>query len=576
MALVKFLRGKQADLPASKVDGRIYIATDERAMYVDYAKTEGGTTTVDRLRIGDFREYANMTAIRALDRTNLSTTALYYAVQENILAKWDGTSWVQINAQKSITSLITSITEAVSVSNNDTATISMQFRTNGVSPWGTDPSHVLHSADATWLRLSASGTTLTLTPRKTNTQTDLSVAANGTITIADMEVGTAPDGTAVSSQLKSSTIRLLSGTGVTVTGDATNKTITITADNSLKQSFGADGKLTTTLVTNTIDKSTVSVTPKVKLYSYDTNGDAVVTEKAILPGASTATDMLFYNGTLQLPVYTTAQTDALIEKQLRGVNAMTFKGTVGTAATGISPTVTSLPIAGSQVKIGDTYKVVTQRTYYTTSSTTSGAQAARVGDMFIATSTDGTEDANGYIEASKIKWEYIPSGDDDVQTFKMDATNTVIKLVDKNSMQTGPSITIGTGLTGSLSANTNSGTLTISHSTITTTNTTDTEVKVGTSQDTNSTGSLTAITGLTISNGHITAYKTGKITITDTNLTKITQKASVTNNEATLTAVGTRPNGMDIAAVGLKVKSSTINFSMSSSDLVADIEWEDF
>lgn len=574
MALVKFLRGKQADLPASKVDGRIYVATDERALYVDYTKTEGSTSTVERLRIGDFREYANMAAIRAIPQTNLSTTALYYAQQENILAKWDGTSWVQINAQKSITSLITSITENVSVANNDTATIAMQFRTSGVNPWGTDPSHIIKSADKTWLHLSSSGTTLTLTPRKTNTQTDLSVAANGTITFKDMEVGTAADGTAVNAELKTSSVRLIAGGGVAVTGNATDKTITITADNSLKQSFGADGKLTTTLVTNTIDKSSVNVTPQVKLFAT-IDGVQTVTDKATLPGASSPSDMLFYNGVLQLPVYTTAQTDQLIERQLRDVNAMTFKGTVGTAATGVTPTVTALPVAGGTVSIGDTYKVVTQKTYFTTSSTTTGQQAARIGDMFIATSTDGTE-VNGFIEASKIKWEYIPSGDDESFSYRLDATNTVVKLLDKNNMQTGPSITIGNGLTGSISANTSSGTLTITHSTITTTTSADTDIAVGTSQNTSSTGSITAITGLTISNGHITGYKTGKFTVTDTNLTKITQKASVTSGVATLTAVGTRPNGMDITAVGLKVKSSTINFSMDSSDLVADIEWEDF
>ena len=237
--------------------------------------------------------------------------------------------------------------------------------------------------------------------------------------------------------------------------------------------------------------------------------------------------------------------------------------------------VTALPVTGGTVSIGDTYKVVTQKTYFTTSSTTTGQQAARIGDMFIATSTDGTE-VNGFIEASKIKWEYIPSGDDESFSYKLDATNTVVRLLDKNNMQTGPSITIGNGLTGSLSANTSSGTLTITHSTITTTTSADTDIAVGTSQNTSSTGSITAITGLTISNGHITGYKTGKFTVTDTNLTKITQKASVTSGVATLTAVGTRPNGMDITAVGLKVKSSTINFSMDSNDLVADIEWEDF
>jgi hypothetical protein len=35
-ARVKFLRGLQANLPVTITDGNVYIATDERAMYVDY------------------------------------------------------------------------------------------------------------------------------------------------------------------------------------------------------------------------------------------------------------------------------------------------------------------------------------------------------------------------------------------------------------------------------------------------------------------------------------------------------------------------------------------------------------
>ena len=68
------------------------------------------------------------------------------------------------------------------------------------------------------------------------------------------------------------------------------------------------------------------------------------------------------------------------------VNAMLFKGTIGTNGTAG----TTLPT--SEVRIGDTYKIITDGTY--------AGQAAKVGDMFIATATTPT-------------WAYVPSGDDE-------------------------------------------------------------------------------------------------------------------------------------------------------------------
>lgn len=79
-------------------------------------------------------------------------------------------------------------------------------------------------------------------------------------------------------------------------------------------------------------------------------------------------------------------TTAFVTDALSGVvGSMKFKGTVGTGGTAG----TTLPTTG--VKVGDTYKIVTDGTY--------AGQAAKVGDIFIATATTPT-------------WAYVPSGDD--------------------------------------------------------------------------------------------------------------------------------------------------------------------
>lgn len=93
-------------------------------------------------------------------------------------------------------------------------------------------------------------------------------------------------------------------------------------------------------------------------------------------------------------------TTAFVTDAISGVTgSMHFKGTVGTGGTAG----TSLPT--SSVKVGDTYKIVSDGTY--------AGQSAKIGDLFIATATTPT-------------WAYVPSGDETAVT----------------------SITAGTGLTG--------------------------------------------------------------------------------------------------------------------------------
>lgn len=96
MAKVAFKKGLLAALPAAISEGTFYITTDERALYLDI---DGAT----RVRIGDFQEFATLTALQA--NTNPSTTALYYVTELNCLAKWDGEKYVQINIDTGATSV---------------------------------------------------------------------------------------------------------------------------------------------------------------------------------------------------------------------------------------------------------------------------------------------------------------------------------------------------------------------------------------------------------------------------------------------------------------------------------------
>lgn len=88
MANIAFKKGLLANLPSTYAEGTLYVTTDERGMYLDISDSA-------RIRIGDFQEFANLEALQA--NTNPSTTALYYITDLNVLAKWNGTSYVQIN-----------------------------------------------------------------------------------------------------------------------------------------------------------------------------------------------------------------------------------------------------------------------------------------------------------------------------------------------------------------------------------------------------------------------------------------------------------------------------------------------
>lgn len=96
MAKVTFKKGLLANLPTSYSEGTLYITTDERAIYLDVDEST-------RVRIGDFQEFATLADLQS--NPNPSTTALYYITDLNVLAKWNGATYIQINLDTGATSV---------------------------------------------------------------------------------------------------------------------------------------------------------------------------------------------------------------------------------------------------------------------------------------------------------------------------------------------------------------------------------------------------------------------------------------------------------------------------------------
>ena len=92
--MIRFLRGNVASLPATATPGAVYFTKDEGL----YLGLEDGSFH----RYGDF---VIVNDVASLPEAGAHETCMYYCTSENVLAKWDGSKWVQINKQKTLAEL---------------------------------------------------------------------------------------------------------------------------------------------------------------------------------------------------------------------------------------------------------------------------------------------------------------------------------------------------------------------------------------------------------------------------------------------------------------------------------------
>ena len=579
-ARVKFLRGQLANLPTTKVDGNVYVATDERSMYVDY---KDGSGNLQRIRLGDFLEFANWTAIENQAGSGYSTTALYYAEQENILGKWTGTTWKQINAQKTLEQMLDSMSYNITTGGGATATIKLKVTgTDNIDKWANALTYKITSLNSAALRVTsstdASGfTNINLRAKDAVLKHEMEVNTrtydqnDATLSLYAYESGTDSSGATLSKPATWGNDNLaaaitFTGVGQThVSSNATSGTISISTNLGYGMAFNAAGALTLTVTDlNDSTSKTASITPVIRI------------------GQTGATaDYNFQSGIATLPVYTISQTDTAIENAMKAANAMTFKA-----------------LTANTVKIGDTYKVISASTYIADNLSPATTYNASVGDMFIATSVDGTEN-NGYIDASKIRWVYIPSGNEDLVTNTIVYTAASKKFnLATDGVQSGAAWVIGSGLDTESTGSGSNQVVTIKHaafSAVTPAADTTTNAEIGTTNNAFSTTGVdfTAITGLTLDNGHITGIKTGtfkvgmqKVTpslngrLINSSGTEITASSSATSTRANIQSIITYnvDNTYPTSTSDVKLSSETLTFrkASASADLQVDLLWETF
>ena len=242
----------------------------------------------------------------------------------------------------------------------------------------------------------------------------------------------------------------------------------------------------------------------------------------------------------KLDVYTRAQ----IDQKLQGVNALTYKGTVG----GTSATVSALPV--ERVAIGDTYMVAVTGSY-------GGHDGCGNGDLLIAT---GVEE-NGVI-TSNLVWTYIPSGDDTDTQYEMTLDGTTVTLTQSTDGRK-DEIAFKTNTSDLLEVLNDNGALAINHKELETEKTTSTEAPAHNN-------SFTVIDGLTFEAGHVIGYNEKTITLPQDENTTYTLAA---DSEAGVIKL----NGTDGANTSITlVKGNDIVISNNAADNKITIAHEAF
>lgn len=112
MAEMIFKRGNFSSLSSLiETDGQLIVTIDEGAAYVD--------TNIGRKRLGDFNKVDNISSLPASPFESL----LYYAEAENVLVVWDGSAWIQVNKQPTVTELKALLTGVYDLSGSAAAVL---------------------------------------------------------------------------------------------------------------------------------------------------------------------------------------------------------------------------------------------------------------------------------------------------------------------------------------------------------------------------------------------------------------------------------------------------------------------
>lgn len=550
MANVMFKRGSQSALQklitgGSFTEGTFYLTTDSDRLY--FAQSASELVLLNH-------QVIHVAGISSLPPIAEATVGdFYYAVAENVLCTKSATepSWVQINKNTNdnddtkTTNL--TFTKSVDTSSKDiTLNYTLKQQTSHIDGNTTNVpditgSFVIKGTDiASVLTPASVGIASTITGGKAiisttgegaNTTKKVTIAGNGSVTIDGTPDNITISGkdttyamsspasstgiTLTDSDGDSDTVTLTGGKQINVTGD-TDKEINIahsditTTKPTGSSNIAANGSFTaiteistdnghiTSYKTNTynmpatpeysITGVSADNTGKINVSLKEKNGQAKTTSSGTDLYYTVNGDKVYNQGSIEF--YTKDE----IDTKINGIDAMVYRGTVGDTSRPSLPT--------DNVRNGDTYKVAAAGTF--------GGHSCDVGDLLIATGTEGSEGIIG-----DITWTYIPSGDDIDTTYQLKTANNVISLYNNATKTNNGTVTLAKGT--DMEVSTTGSTITVSHATKSVT-TNETISKTISDSD----RKFTTITAITDSNGHIASITPTEFTLPADNDTTYT------------------------------------------------------
>lgn len=581
MANVKFLKGTQSNFNGLTqfTDGAFYLTTDTDRLYFAQSSTEC-------VPLNQFIRTVTEAEFKALTTDQVSKGDYYYIPEKNILAvcsndsgslTWtqlnpdtnDNTTFNEMNFEGSVTENTVTITEKLKEYNAITGKQTTNTLAGDLKLKGTNGIALTAENDAHSTTITVEGDTYSLSANMNNAQ---QYEAGKAYEVGDIIV---LNGQYQRCKTPVAADNNTSGGAIVGSFEPLNAGISLVSANGQKSStFGfkkganvdigqTDGQITISATDTTLTGGSLNVSNNatqgfdIEVSDSGNNKVSGTLNPVIKVGGSS---VHFVSGEADLPVYTTSE----IDSKFKGLNGMTYKGTVGTSALLLLPT--------SNVSSGDTYMVAT-------ASFEDKGIKAKNGDLLIAT---GQEGADGYIPSSGITWTHVPSGDDSFEnsTYEGIATpgsNTwgiqeasSDQLIGDIQFVAGTNMSISSTLGGGDKADPTSMITTIQHGSVgaaSVTSTTD-----ATPSDNSEINTFTAVTGVgRDSNGHVASVTTKEFKIKDT---KYTFGAGVENNKIVTKLTDSSSTEQ---AVSYGVTSSSLNVTTTSAaanDVTVNVELE--
>ena len=557
---IQFLLGTQANLEkyisgsSTAAEGTFYLTNDTHRLYV-------GTSLGTAVPVNE--GVITVSNLDTLKTVSAHPGEFYYVTNGNILCVYTGKEWVQINNN---TNTYVKATDTVVSLADQVATITTKYTMND----GTTPisdSWNLAVAEGVKVSIDAATDKVILTG-VVNDSFGVSAASNiATVTLRDsfnnektfkvktgdtntMTVGASAEGDAIVLKVKN-----MANTGLKVTPEATGFRVG---------------------VTDIMGTQSDVINPSIKV-------------GASLDDTKHKT-LKILNGTATLPVYTKEEIDDI----KLALNAMTYRGLVGTSASSTNPQKVIkawATVKDGSAEIGDTYLFAEQ--------VTDGSNVYSKGTMAIARGVE----TNGVIPAGNVIWDFVESTVNTDTKYELNNQATAagtagfVQLVGKlgGITESGKKVFFedGTAIKASVTVdNDGHAHISFAHEGITASQTTGTVAQgVATYASSNDKSekatTITTIESITVNaQGHVTNLKTNTITLKDTNavINSVGMSVGAANaaKEVVLTSSVQLKDGagttMTAKTGTLKMKSDTLVFNQADSGktLGIDLVWGSF